>query len=207
MTMTRLKTVLATSSLAFATGAFAQYKYAGPDGRITYSDRPPPPSAKVLNEKKPVDTAGSAPALPYELQQAVTKYPVTLYSGNRCAPCDDARAYLRSRGVPFAEKMVTTDDDIALFKQQSPDGTAPVVSVGTRKSVGFSQPALSALLDSAGYPSSSVLPPTYQPPAPTPLAPTSRAAAPVASGPARNAPAPPAAPPPAAGNAPPGFRF
>ncbi len=103
---------------------------------------------------------------------------------------------------------MSSDDDIALFKQQSPDGVAPVMQVGSRRSVGYSEPAWSAMLDEAGYPASNALPRDWQNPAPTPLSPTTKPAS-------QNVPAPtqaqraPVTPPPAPANpnAPPGFRF
>jgi glutaredoxin len=201
--------------LAFAGGAAAQssnssasqYKYVDADGRVTYSDRPPPPTARVLDARRGGDGPPSSP-LPFDLQQAASRYPVVLYSGNRCDPCDDARALLRGRGVPFTEKTVTSNEDVALFKQQSPDGTAPVVMVGTRKVVGFSQPNIASLLDDAGYPATSKLPRDYQYPVPTALSPTATTAA--AAGPApapAAAPRAPAASTPATPAGPPGFRF
>ena len=202
--------------LAVACGALAQsssvptstsqYKYVDADGRVTYSDQPPPPTARVL-EARQSSGLGPTSALPFDLQQATTRYPVVLYSGNRCAPCDDARNLLRGRGVPFIEKTVNSNDDIALFKQQSPDGTAPVVTVGSRKVVGFSQANIASLLDDAGYPSTSKLPRDYQYPVPTTLSPTSSTDAPAtasASSPQNTTPAPAASPPP---SGPQGFRF
>ena len=146
------------------------------------------------------------------MQQASTKYPVTLYTADQCAPCDDARNFLRTRGVPFTEKTVNSDDDIAAFRQQSPDGTAPVVTVGNRKSVGFSQAALAGLLDSAGYPATSTLPRDYQNVAATPLSPNTRAPGQtVGQAPAVQASRRPATPPASAPASPPanpsGFRF
>lgn len=208
-----LRIAFAVALLSIVGSASAQYKYVGPDGRVTYSDVPPPPTAKVVEQKK-LGAASTAPALPFEVQQASTKYPVTLYTADKCAPCDDARNFLRGRGVPFTEKTVNSDDDIAAFKQQSPDGTAPVVTVGSRKSVGFSQAALASLLDSAGYPATSTLPRDFQNAAATPLSPTTRAPgqnvgqapAPASPG-SRRSPTPQVTPPAPAPANPSGFRF
>ena len=43
--------VLAGLLLA-AASASAQYKSIGPDGRVTYSDQPPPKTARVVEQKK-----------------------------------------------------------------------------------------------------------------------------------------------------------
>lgn len=205
--------IVAAGSVLVATQAFAQYKSVGPDGRVTYSDLPPPPGSKMVEQKKLAVETTANPALPFELQEAATKYPVLLYTGDNCAPCDEARAFLRGRGVPFTEKTVTSTEDIALFKQQSPDGTAPVLTVGSRKSVGYTQSSWTGLLDSAGYPRTAALPRDYRNPAATALAPPrasgegSQAASPAArtnstasANGAPNAPAP-------AGTPASGFRF
>lgn len=213
MTIGRLAIAAAGGLLATAS-AFAQYKSVGPDGRITYSDLPPPPGSKVVETKKlATDASPANPALPFELQEATTKYPVVLYTGDACPPCDDARAFLRARGVPFTERTVTSNDDIALFKQQSPDGTAPVLTVGSRKSVGYTQSSWTGLLDSAGYPRTPVLPRDYRNPPPTALAPPPRGNAVDAAqtqgarGTTASAGGAPAAPPAPAGTSGSGFRF
>lgn len=207
---TRYRMSLAVGLLFFTAAASAQYKSIGADGRVTYSDVPPPRTATVIEQKK-LGSVAAQPALPYEVQQAVNKYPVTIYTGDKCAPCDDARGYLRSRGIPYGEKTVTSDEDIALFKQQSPDGTAPVVLVGSRKAVGYSRATLASLLDNAGYPATSTLPRDFQNAAPTALSPTTRApgqnVAPAAATAQRGtAPATPRPSAPPASN-PSGFRF
>jgi Domain of unknown function (DUF4124) len=186
--------------------ACAQYKTVGPDGRVTYSDQPPAATSRPLQKNVP---AASAPTLPYEVQQAASRYPVVIYTGGNCTPCDSARTYLLNRGVPFNEKTITSEAEITAFKQQSPTGTAPLVTVGPRKLIGFSQTSLGGLLDAAGYPAASALPREYQNPPPTALIPASAAAAAAATStsPASTDPAAPASPPPPPANAPPGFRF
>jgi glutaredoxin len=205
--------LLAPLALALASTAVAQYRYVAPDGRVTYSDQPPPPSEKVVSQRKLNETTAPVTPLPFEVAQATSRYPVTLYTGEKCPPCEEARTYLRGRGVPFTEKTVTSEDDIALFRQQSPDGTAPVMAIGGRKTIGFAQTTWAALLDGAGYPQTNTLPRDYQNPIPTALSPSTRsqtqaiAGAPPAKAQTRSTP--PASPAPAstAPTTSPGFRF
>lgn len=207
MTMMTRWTMFALT-LCIASAASAQYKYVDANGKVTYSDQPPPPNARAVAAPKIADVGPTSP-LPFELQQATSKYPVTLYTGAKCAPCEEARSYLRGRGVPFTERSVTSDEDIALFKQQSPDGTAPVMQVGSRRSIGYAEPTWGAMLDEAGYPTTSKLPGDWQNPAPTPLSPTTRAASQNVAPPTQAARGPAATTPTPAptSNAPPGFRF
>ena len=186
--------------------AWAQYKVVGPDGRVTYTDRPPVdrPSQAV---KSSGTAAGSVP-LPYTLRNVVARYPVTLYTGTSCAPCDAGRNLLKSRGIPFTEKTVNTSDDARALQSREGTNQVPVIRIGSKQIAGYEQGEWTSYLDAAGYPSESALPPTYRHPAATPLAPV---AAPKSEPEPEAGTLPPpqfnSAPGNPAGNAPPGFRF
>jgi glutaredoxin len=170
----RLKKLLLSTlaaSLLCVGAAHATYKWVGADGKITYSDTPPPNEGKLLRgpggAPPPVAAAEGDSALPYALKQALAKYPVVLYTGNDCAPCKMAREALTKRGIPFSEKLITNGNDAEQFKKLGfADITLPSLTVGKEKSVGFETSAYDRLLDAAGYPRSSILPSTYKAGAP-----------------------------------------
>lgn len=175
--------LLAASSL----GANAQpiYRIVGPDGRVTFSDRPPPDVAAGRAATAPVvalpGSAGDATgSLPFELRTVVSRYPVTLYSRPGCAPCDGGRRYLTSRGVPFTERTVTSQEDIEALQRIASTPTLPFVTIGAQQLKGFSEVEWGQFLDAAGYPKTSQLPSGYRQPAATPL---------VAAAPAQTQPA------------------
>ena len=167
------------------------YRIVGPDGKVTFSDRPPPDA-----NAQPARTASTGPAaanvaLPFELRQVANRFPVTLYTGSNCAPCVSARNLLTSRGVPFTERTVSTNEDIAALQRLSGSQSLPFGTIGGQQLAGFSEGEWAQYLDAAGYPKQSQLPPSYRQPAPTPLvavkaaepavaasAPVARAAAP-----------------------------
>jgi len=192
---------------AFAAGlASAQVRTTGPDGRVTYTDRPPAnqPARTVSPSSGP---AGPGAGLPFEVQNAMNRFPVTLYTAEKCSPCEDSRAYLRGRGIPYTELTISNEEDFAILKRLSPDNTVPVMTLGNAKQVGFSSTTWGTALDAAGYPQTSRLPATYKNPPPKPAAP--RPQTPPTA--ANNAPGPDAPvnepPPIQPSNAPPGFRF
>jgi glutaredoxin len=196
----------------FPTLAQAQqvYRIVGPDGKVTFSDQPPPAAAgnAKVSAANPGGSGNSAPTgLPFELRQIASKYPVTLYSGNGCGPCATAKAMLTNRGIPFSERTVTTTEDLKALERLSGDATLPFATIGSQQLKGFSDAEWTQFLNAAGYPATSVLPPSYRPPAPTPL--VAVAAAPATNtGTARPAAAPtPAAPPPPAADNPAGIKF
>ncbi|NMM25690.1 MAG: glutaredoxin family protein [Glaciimonas sp.] len=188
------------------------YKWVDSSGKITYSDLPPPKAARQLEKSmlEPSDTA--AVALPYALADARKNHPVTLFTGAQCAPCTEARDFLKNRGIPFAEKSVISNEDIAKLRQISGDAQLPLLLVGRSQQLGFERGAWNLALTAASYPEDNKLPRDYQFAPAEPAAPK----APIKTEQPANAnsripAAPPAAPAlqrlPAAGNAPPGFRF
>lgn len=201
----RLAASLAASLLGLALGGLqAQpvYRSVGPDGRVTYSDKPPPAAKAVAPAA--AEGAGTAP-LPYELRQAANRYPVTLYTGDNCPPCGSGRAYLASRGIPFSEKTVTTPEDQEALQRLSGGNGLPLLTIGAQQLKGFSDAEWGQFLDAAGYPRSSQLPSGYRAPAATPLVTLQRPAEPTAA-PEAAAPAP-ARPAPQAPANPAGIRF
>lgn len=171
---TRLATRLAASLLLLgALGAQAQtvYRIVGADGKITFSDKPPAneQQGKVSATGVGAAAAASGAALPFELRQVVSKYPVTLYTAPDCAPCASGRAMLTSRGIPFSERTVTTNEDVAALQKLSGQSALPVLTIGAQRVKGFSDMEWSQDLDAAGYPKTSALPSTYRNPPPSPL--------------------------------------
>jgi glutaredoxin len=194
---------LALCALA-ATPSWALYKVVGPDGRISYTDRPPVEGkAKALNKATGgTDTA----ALPYELRKAAERFPVVLYSSSTCTPCDTGRNLLKSRGIPFRELTVNTGDDVKAYAAKEGTDQLPVLRVGSQQIKGFSAQEWAGYLDAAGYPATSQLPASHTWPQATPLAGPKPEAKPAAGGNAPDAGSAPAAPA-NGGNTPPGFRF
>ena len=169
--------------MLISTGVSAQgvYRVVGPDGKVTYSDQPPPASANARPVGGASAAGSSSAALPSELRQASGRYPVTLYAGADCAPCDSGRNFLVARGIPFAEKTVASGDDIAAFKRLSGAASLPLLTVGAQHLKGYSESEWTQCLDAAGYPKNSVLPAGYRRSAAAPLVEAKAAAAPAAS--------------------------
>lgn len=174
--------------------AQAQYKVVGPDGRVTYTDRPPVEASsrvQAMDLRRGTPAAGTG--LPFALQQPAARFPVTLYTMPDCSPCDRGRSYLRQRGIPFAEKTVTSPLDKAAWAGLDLGVEVPVLRIGQQVLRNFSEAQWASDLDLAGYPASSQLPPGYRGWDPTPLAgsppppPAPRAEAPAALPPALEA--------------------
>lgn len=177
------------------------YRIVGPDGKVTFSDKPTVAAVKITAidaSGKPDGAAAAAAPLPFELRQVVSKYPVTLYTADNCTPCNTGRTLLTSRGIAFAEKTVNTPEDGQALQRISGGNSLPFLTLGAQQIKGFSQSEWTQFLDAAGYPKSSALPAGFRNPAATPLVsvPIPAPAAPAEANPAAsNAATPMNAPP------------
>ncbi|WOB06431.1 glutaredoxin family protein [Piscinibacter gummiphilus] len=191
--------------LLSAAPAFALYKVVGPDGKITYTDRPDVGTDKKVQS---VNTRGGGGAddasLPFELRQIALRFPVVLYVAADCQPCDEARQFLRGRGIPASEKLVTTPEDGQALQRLTGGSTLPVMTVGAQIVRGWQREQWASYIDAAGYPKDSKLPANFPQGKPEPLTEARPAPAPAAPQPA---PAAPPAPAPAPAPAPGTIRF
>lgn len=215
MSSVRLAALAALVSCASLWGTASQaqvYRIVGPDGKVTFTDRPPAeaPAAPAATVGLSGGGGGSTSTLPLEVRNAAGRFPVTLYTASDCAPCVAARNHLVNRGIPFTERTVTTNEDIKALANLAGEARLPFATIGGQHVNGYSDQEYASYLDAAGYPRKSVLPANWRNPAPTPLvalqpapAPATRAAAAPQEEPRVEAP-PPSAPSPAN---PAGIRF
>lgn len=199
-------TLATVAALAGAPPAMALYKVVGPNGEVTYTDRPPTDPSRT-RQISASGSGGTAVSLPLELQQPASRFPVTLYTTVDCRPCDDGRNLLIQRGIPFSERTVRTAEDFRAYQSLVPSQQMPGLQIGGQRMTGFSASEWGSYLDAAGYPRESRLPPGYQRAAASPLAPSQSPGETSAAAPAAASPTPTPSPLPPAGNAPPGFRF
>lgn len=176
MTISRtvwISSMLALGALVGAASAQAQqvYRIVGPDGKVSFSDRAPevaPPGSRT-STLTPTEPSSTSATLPFELRQVTQRFPVTLYSGHKCAPCDSARSMLVTRGVPFTERTVTTNEDIDALQRLGGTTSLPFATIGAQQLAGYSATEWAQYLDAAGYPKQSELPANYRRPAAAPL--------------------------------------
>jgi glutaredoxin len=141
--------------IACADAAGQTYRWVDKEGRVHYTQTPPPPDAKGVQKKTFRHGPVEASNLPYATQVAAKNFPVTLYTSPDCgAPCDRARAVLVKRAVPFKETSVLTQNEVDEMKRLSGKADVPLLVVGAQVQSGFQEGLYNGLLDSAGYPSS-----------------------------------------------------
>lgn len=142
------------------------YRWVDTEGKVHYTEQPPPPSAARKVEEKNLGTpAADDSRLPYASRLAAKNFPVTLYNSECGEPCTKAREHLTKRGVPFHEKDAGTPEVQAELKKLVGTLGVPVLAVGTvTRLKGYEPGAWNAALDEVGYPKS--VPFLPKPPAP-----------------------------------------
>lgn len=145
------------------------YKWTDKDGKVHFTDTPPPPEAKKSEQKRVGGGYAETSNLPYATQIAMKKSPVTLYSGTDCGDsCAQGRALLAKRGIPFTERDAQSNAEAAEALKKLVGGLdVPTLVVGDSKVKGFEEGQWNGALDGAGYPRTAI-PGSIPPKAPAP---------------------------------------
>ena len=148
-------TMLCAAAVAasFATlGQTNVYRWVDKDGKVHFSDSPPPQDVRESTSRMMGGGQAAAPQMPYETQQAVKKNPVVLYSSTNCGElCAQGRALLGKRGVPFTERNAANAADAEQVKKLIGTLEVPVLLVGEKHLKGYDEGTWQAALDRAGY--------------------------------------------------------
>lgn len=129
------------------------YRWVDANGRVQYSDQPPPPGTKNVQEKNVGGSSIQNNDLSLVAQDAQKRNPVTVYLSECGDACDAAKAYLNKRGIPHT--MVDPTRSLELnkkFKDETGGTVVPVLKVGEKRLSGWSESSWASALDTAGYP-------------------------------------------------------
>jgi len=141
--------VLLVASLPAGAGV---YKWTDAQGRVHYSDNPPP-EAKAQQVKVKINSI-QGPALVSTIRDtsaAKAKEKVRIYTTVWCGYCKKAKAHLATRGVPYDEVDVEASErGRSEFTQLGGRGV-PVILVGNQRMDGFDASGLDAMLAGAGW--------------------------------------------------------
>jgi glutaredoxin len=141
-TMTKLKiffTLIAALLLLIGTGTAKDiYKWVDENGVLHFQDTPPQNATQPVtvesvrtyednprNALKPKQKSGKSnpaskttPSLLKQSEKSNTPPKVELYVTSWCPSCKKARAFFKSKGIPFTEYDIEKDKDAARRKQQ-----------------------------------------------------------------------------------------
>jgi glutaredoxin len=153
--MVRIALFLSAAAL-IALPAFAQlYRWTDDKGTIHYSDKAPEKrdaravEIKINSYSGPatVTTTGAPAAAAAESAKASVKMLATAW----CGYCAKARAYMKSRGIPFeeldVEKSAQGKQEYRALKGRG----VPIILVGDQRMNGYDQGRLEAMLRAGGH--------------------------------------------------------
>jgi hypothetical protein len=125
------------------------FRWVDKDGNVHYSDQPPPPNARDV-QQKPLAPKPGDPPIPYQLQQATRNFPVTFYISACGDGCTQARQLLAKRGIPHTEYDATNPGfQEQLKKLTGGELIVPVLTVGRSVLRGFEAGQWNAALAAA----------------------------------------------------------
>jgi glutaredoxin len=128
------------------------YKWTDAQGRVHYSDDPPP-EAKAQQIKVKINSIQGPAGVSTvrESSPARAKDKVRIYTAVWCGYCKRAKAHLAAKGVPYDEMDVETSErGRSEFAQLGGRGI-PVILVGSQRMDGFDASGLDAMLAGAGW--------------------------------------------------------
>lgn len=129
------------------------YRWVDERGVVSYSDQPPPATAKKAQQIKGKANVVEVDKESYALKQAKQLSPVTLYVTDCGQFCNQATDFLKQRGIPFAPKDPSKEPEIAVeLKKLTGAVDVPVIVVGGSHYKGFDAASWGRLLDAASYP-------------------------------------------------------
>ena len=154
--MRTMQAAVALLALSAALG-YAQstvFKWTDKDGKVHFSDAPPPDDAKDAVERRLGGGGPDDSNLPYATQEAMRRNPVSIFVSSDCGDdCDQARDLLEKRGVPYTERdAVNNSDDKEQLKKLVGALYVPTLAIGDKPLKGFQEDQWNSALDSAGYP-------------------------------------------------------
>lgn len=149
-----LMILLAVAGAAIAEGK--TWRWQSVDGVVHYSDKPPPPGARNVQEFSASGNVIDNDPVSFAARKAAADHPVTLFTAPNCVEdCKVAREYLTSRSVPFAELLMNKEEDLVGYRKifGPEEAMVPAITVGnTQRSKGFEKGQWKKMLDLAGYP-------------------------------------------------------
>jgi len=136
---------------AVATAAGAQaYRWTDASGKVHYGDQPPP-NARAAEVSMRISSYAGAPTVSGAPAGIAAGKDIVLYSTDWCGYCKQARAYLDSRRIRYAERDVEKSDSARNDYKKLGGKGVPVILVGGQRMNGYSQGMLEQMLKTAGY--------------------------------------------------------
>jgi glutaredoxin len=148
-----MKRILALCALLACIPANAQiYRWVDADGRVQYTDKPPP-GVKASEVQSRISSYAGAPVVSGTPSPSAgaTRPEIRMYATDWCGYCKKARAYFARERIRYTELDVEKSAAARAEYQRLGARGVPVILVGTQRMNGYSEERLAAMLKAAGY--------------------------------------------------------
>ena len=142
--MDRKYLLILLSLMAIASPSLAEiYKWVDENGKTHLTDRPPrnsdakPIKVRIINTFTTPQIV-SAPPTARQTQKSSVRKKVVMYSTQSCGVCKKAKAYFRSKRIPFSEYDVQTSSKGRRDYKRLNGRGVPIILVGNARMNGFS---------------------------------------------------------------------
>jgi glutaredoxin len=123
------------------------YRWTDADGKVHFGDEPPA-QRKAESVELKYNQVGSTPVPPGTFDSGQR---VMVYSAVWCGVCTRAKAFLKSRAVPFTEYDIETSRKGREDYRRLQGTGVPIILVGDERMNGFSATRLTGMLEQAGH--------------------------------------------------------
>jgi len=147
-----MKAIIALCALLASIPVSAQqiHRWVDADGRVQYSDKPPPGVAS-----KPVavriNSYGGTPVVSGTASPAVSRPEIKMFATDWCPHCRRAQAFLARQGIGYTHIDVEKSEAGRAEYRGLGGRGVPLIMVGTQRMTGFSEEGLAQMLKAAGY--------------------------------------------------------
>lgn len=141
------------------------YRWVDQQGKTHFSDQPPPPNARNLQQVSGKGNVVEVDKESYASKQARERNPVVLYASAGCGFfCDMAQVHLKRRGITYSVKDPSKNPEHAVeLKKLTGTMEVPVIVIGGAHQKGYEATIWDNLLDTAGYPRTPLIPSKPEP--------------------------------------------
>lgn len=149
----KLAGLLLSCCVALPVAAQTVYRWVDKDGKVHYGDSPPPENKTVQQKSLKAGQGTNTENLPFAVKDAMQRNPVIAFLTDCGDACNNARALLARRGVPYTAKdPANNPNDADALTKLAGGLDVPFLQVGDRSIRGFTEDSWNSALDAGGYP-------------------------------------------------------
>ena len=147
-----MKAIIALCALLACLPVSAQqiHRWVDAEGRVQYSDQPPP-GVKSSPVEARISSYSGTPVVSGVPSPAASRPEIRMYATDWCPYCKKAQAFFARQGIRYTHVDIEKSDAARAEYRRLGGRGVPVILVGTQRMNGFSEERLAQMLKTAGY--------------------------------------------------------